>query len=252
MKTRKLGGTDLNLTTIGLGTWAIGGGDWTFGWGRRTIRVDGSDYPRDESGINWVDTAPAYGLGAQRRSRRQGAEAFPQTADCGDKNAASCGTIKADLHVLNAKTIKQEVGSSLKRLDIDVYRPVSDTLAGPGHGTRGGVGKQIGKAVKEGKLRYAGSATAISRSSNASSRFIRWHRCSRLYSMIERGAERSRPAGLLPRSEHRIVATAHTEGFVDRQIHADAIHGLPGTTTGRNDPIFKEPRLSANFELVEN
>jgi aryl-alcohol dehydrogenase-like predicted oxidoreductase len=64
MKTRKLGGTNLNLTTIGLGTWAIGGGDWTFGWGPQDDKESTEAIIRAiELGINWVDTAPAYGLG---------------------------------------------------------------------------------------------------------------------------------------------------------------------------------------------
>jgi len=58
------GGTDLNLTTIGLGTWAIGGGDWTFGWGPQDDKESTEAIIRAiELGINWVDTAPAYGLG---------------------------------------------------------------------------------------------------------------------------------------------------------------------------------------------
>ena len=64
MKTKQLGKTGVELTCVGLGTWAIGGGDWRFGWG-----------PQDESdaiaaiqravelGINWIDTAPVYGGG---------------------------------------------------------------------------------------------------------------------------------------------------------------------------------------------
>ena len=63
MQQRKLGYTDLNLTTIGFGAWAIGG-PWDFGWGPQdddesiaTIQA-GLD-----AGINWIDTAPAYGLG---------------------------------------------------------------------------------------------------------------------------------------------------------------------------------------------
>ena len=64
MKTRKLGWTDLNLTTIGLGTWAIGGGDWLFGWGPQDDAESLAAILRGiELGINWIDTAPAYGLG---------------------------------------------------------------------------------------------------------------------------------------------------------------------------------------------
>ncbi|MHC5156666.1 MAG: aldo/keto reductase, partial [Planctomycetota bacterium] len=63
MRTRRLGNTDLELTVIGLGTWAIGG-SWQFGWGPQ----DDADSIRTilaamDGGINWIDTAPIYGCG---------------------------------------------------------------------------------------------------------------------------------------------------------------------------------------------
>src|SRR5690606_41665325 len=68
LPTRALGRSSLNLTTIGLGTWAMGGGGWTFAWGDqddtesvRAIRA-GLD-----AGINWIDTAAVYGHGRAER-----------------------------------------------------------------------------------------------------------------------------------------------------------------------------------------
>ena len=64
MQQRQLGNSSLNFSTVGIGTWAIGGGDWKFGWG-----------PQDEDeaieailtgtrlGINWIDTAAVYSMG---------------------------------------------------------------------------------------------------------------------------------------------------------------------------------------------
>ena len=68
MQCRQLGNTELYFTTIGLGTWAIGGGDWKFGWGPQDPNeaVDGL-LAGLELGINWIDTAPVYGNGASER-----------------------------------------------------------------------------------------------------------------------------------------------------------------------------------------
>ena len=86
MKTRKLGRTDLNLTTIGLGTWAIGGGDWPFGWGPQDDKESTEAIIRAiESGINWVDTVPAYGLGHSEEVVGKALKKFPTAADCGDE-----------------------------------------------------------------------------------------------------------------------------------------------------------------------
>ena len=65
MRTRRLGTSGLELTTIGVGTWAIGGGDWNFGWGNQDQQqaIDGIRRGL-ELGINWIDTAAVYGAGA--------------------------------------------------------------------------------------------------------------------------------------------------------------------------------------------
>src|SRR5579862_1079310 len=64
MKKRRLGNSDLNITVLGFGAWAIGGGDWQFGWGPQ----DDNDsiaaiHEALEAGVNWIDTAAIYGLG---------------------------------------------------------------------------------------------------------------------------------------------------------------------------------------------
>ena len=63
MKFRKLGKSDLILSEVGLGTWAIGGGDWGMGWGDQTKSDSkAAIFEALESGVNWIDTAHAYGL----------------------------------------------------------------------------------------------------------------------------------------------------------------------------------------------
>jgi aryl-alcohol dehydrogenase-like predicted oxidoreductase len=64
MKTRQLGQSDLNITRIGIGAWAIGGGKWEFGWGPQDDQQSISAIRAGlDLGINWIDTAAAYGLG---------------------------------------------------------------------------------------------------------------------------------------------------------------------------------------------
>ena len=68
MRTRQLGTTDLQITPVGFGAWAIGGPDYIFGWGPQedTDSVDAIHRAVD-AGINWIDTAPVYGLGRSER-----------------------------------------------------------------------------------------------------------------------------------------------------------------------------------------
>ena len=121
MQIRKLGWTDLNLSIIGLGTWAIGGSGWDDAWGPQNDRDSISAIRRAlELGINWIDTAPVYGLG---HSEEVVAEALK-----GLKNkpiiATKCGLVwdkdkETSLH-LKEKSIRSEIEASLKRLKVDV------------------------------------------------------------------------------------------------------------------------------------
>ena len=61
---RRLGNSDLSITPIGFGSWAIGGGGWTFGWGGQDDSDSGAAIREAlDAGINWIDTAAVYGLG---------------------------------------------------------------------------------------------------------------------------------------------------------------------------------------------
>src|SRR3954463_3030890 len=64
MTTKQLGNSDMNITPLGVGAWAIGGGGWAFGWGPQDDNASIATMRHAlELGINWIDTAAAYGLG---------------------------------------------------------------------------------------------------------------------------------------------------------------------------------------------
>ncbi|MGD8395171.1 MAG: aldo/keto reductase, partial [Candidatus Eiseniibacteriota bacterium] len=122
MRTRKLGKTALELTTVGLGTWAIGGGNWSFAWGPQDDDASIATIRRAlDLGVNWVDTAPAYGLGHS--------EEIVGRAIRGRRDdvivATKCGLVwdegKREVYGrLTADSVRREIDDSLRRLDIDV------------------------------------------------------------------------------------------------------------------------------------
>ena len=64
MKTKQLGNSDLSITPIGFGAWAIGGSGWEFGWGEQDDNQSVAAIHRAlELGVNWIDTAAVYGMG---------------------------------------------------------------------------------------------------------------------------------------------------------------------------------------------
>jgi aryl-alcohol dehydrogenase-like predicted oxidoreductase len=252
MKTRKLGWTDLNLTTIGLGTWAIGGGDWTWGWGPQDDEESMAAIIRSiEKGINWIDTAPAYGLGHSEEIVGKALKKLQRRPIVATKCGIEWDNNRKSTHELKGESIRREVEASLKRLGVDVidlyqiHWPEPDSELEPAW-------QQIANMVKEGKVRYAGVCNC---SIEQLKRIQPIHPVASLqppYSMIERGAEES---GLLDYCrEHNIGVVAYSpmqKGLLTGKFNKQRVQELPAEDHRRNDPNFQEPRLTANLDLVK-
>src|ERR1700722_12637889 len=127
MQTRKLGNSDLHITPVGYGAWAIGGAGWQFGWGSQDDNDSISAIHRSlELGVNWIDTAAVYGLGhsedvvARALKSWSGPRPYVFTK-CGLRWDAK-GNVKK---VLSPDSIRREVEDSLRRLSlgtIDLYQ----------------------------------------------------------------------------------------------------------------------------------
>src|ERR1700744_4324080 len=120
MKTKALGNSDLNLTPVGFGAWAIGG-DWQFGWGPQDETDSVAAIHRAlELGVNWIDTAAVSGLGHSEEIVARALASWPGRAPyvftkCGLKWDAQGQTHE----VLKAASIRQECEDSLLRLKVD-------------------------------------------------------------------------------------------------------------------------------------
>ena len=127
MKKNKLGNSDLMLSEIGLGTWAIGGGDWGMGWGRQDENDSiASILEALDQGINWIDTAHAYGFGVAEIAV---GKALKEFKDDEVIVATKCGVLPEEdnkpRRFISRKTILEEVDDSLRRLGrdyIDLYQ----------------------------------------------------------------------------------------------------------------------------------
>jgi aryl-alcohol dehydrogenase-like predicted oxidoreductase len=121
MKTRRLGNSELNITLIGFGAWAIGGGDWQFGWGHQNDADSIAAIHRAlELGINWIDTAAVYGLG---HSEEVVAKALTQWGGRRPNIFTKCVRVwndKGEIATsLKAESIRKECENSLHRLGVD-------------------------------------------------------------------------------------------------------------------------------------
>ncbi len=156
MRTRQLGNSDLHLSEIGLGAWAIGGGGYAFGWGDQdTVDSIATIHRAFDVGVNWIDTAAIYGLG---HSERVVGEAIK-----GRRNdfiiATKCSFVWDDnrniTNSLKAESVRAECEASLKRLGVDhidlyqIHFPNDDERIEEGWA-------EIGRLIEEGKVRYGG------------------------------------------------------------------------------------------------
>lgn len=164
MKVQELGNSDLEITAIGVGAWAIGGGQGEFGWGPQEDNESiAAIHAALDYGMNWIDTAAAYGLGHSEtvvgravRGLRQRPYVFTKCSLVWDES----GKIS---HNLQADSIRAEAEASLKRLNvdtIDLYQIHWPTWQGhPESASPGSIEEAVGAMAKlraEGKIRHIG------------------------------------------------------------------------------------------------
>ena len=251
MQTRKLGWTDLDLSIVGLGTWAIGGSGWKYAWGPQDDRESVSTIRHAlELGINWIDTAPAYGLGHSEEVVGKALKELRDKPIVATKCSRVWGKDGSLSGCLKKESIRSEVEASLRRLKIDVidlyqiHWPVPDEDTEEAWST-------IGDLIKEGKVRYAGVSNF---SVEQLKRIQPIHPVASLqppYSMIERGTEEE----LLDRCSANnigvIVYSPMQKGILTGNFTRGRVRNLPEDDHRREDRHFREPELSANLELVE-
>ena len=253
MQTRKLGYTDLYLTTVGLGTWAIGGGGWAYGWGPQ----DDADSIRTiqralDLGINWIDTAAVYGLGHS--------EEIVGKAIRGRRDqviiATKCGLVWDEGSTtpygrLKAWSVRQEVEASLRRLGVDVIDLYQIHWPNPDEDIEE-AWATIADLVREGKIRYAGVSNF---SVEQMKRIQPIHPIASLqppYNMLRRDIE----AEILPFCAANdigvIVYSPMASGVLTEKFSRQWVASLPDDDWRKKySGHLQEPELSANLALVE-
>jgi aryl-alcohol dehydrogenase-like predicted oxidoreductase len=252
MQKRKLGFSELYLTTIGLGTWAMGGGDWKFGWGPQDDMASvKAIHAALDQGINWIDTAAIYGHGR--------AEEVVGRAIKGIRNeviiATKCGRVwEGDSREigksLRADSIRREVEASLKRLAIEVidlyqiHWPEPDEEIEEGWGT-------VADLVKEGKIRYGGVSNF---SLEQLKRAQAIHPITSLqppYSMLRREIEEEIMAYCGSNQIGIIAYSPMQAGLLTGKFTKERAAGLPESDWRSRHPFFMEPQLSVNLQTID-
>jgi aryl-alcohol dehydrogenase-like predicted oxidoreductase len=253
MKTRTLGNSDLDITSIGFGAWAIGGGDWEFGWGDQDDADSIAAIHRAlERGINWIDTAAIYGLG---HSEEVVAKALASWHGDRPYIFTKCGMIWDDKrqvgYSLKAASIRKECENSLRRLrveTIDLYQIhwSADDLAETEEGWT-----TLAKLQEEGKVRWIGVCNFNMEELRRAQAIAPITSLQPPYSLIRRDIENE----VLPYCQQNgigvIAYSPMASGLLTGAMTRERAAALPEKDWRSKNPEFKEPKLSKNLALVE-
>jgi len=250
METKQFGNTDMMITRIGFGAWAIGGGNWAFAWGPQDDGEAIAAIRRAvENGMNWIDTAAVYGLGHSEELVGKAIKGMNQKPYIFTK----CGLIWDDKRKssqnIQAESIRKECEASLHRLNVDaidlyqVHWPVDADLEE--------AWGMMEKLRSEGKVRFIGV-------SNYSVEQIR--KCMKIapvsslqppYSLINRDCEKE----ILPFCKENgigvIVYSPMGSGLLTGTMTRERINAMPSDDWRKNSSHFQEPALTRNLALVE-
>jgi aryl-alcohol dehydrogenase-like predicted oxidoreductase len=254
-KKRLLGSSGIEITTVGLGTWAIGGGGWLFGWGQQDDDASIAAIRRGvELGINWIDTAAIYGLGHSEEVVGQALARIPSSqrplvfTKCGltgDRGKP----FEAPRRDLRPETIRHECEASLRRLGverIDLYQfhwpddigtAVEDSWS------------EMRRLMQEGKIRAAGVSNFTV---PLLERCERAHHVDSLqppFSAIRRGAAEELIPWCASHGTGVIVYSPMQSGLLTDQFTAERVARFAKDDWRRNTPEFQEPNLSRNLRL---
>ena len=252
METKTLGNSDLRITPIGFGAWAIGG-DWEFGWGPQDDGQSVAAIHRAlELGMNWIDTAAAYGLG---HSEEVVARALQGWRGQRPYVFTKCGRIwnaqgKVD-YSLRRDSIRRECEASLRRLKtdlIDLYQihwpaeDLNETIEG---------WTTLLALQMEGKVRWVGLCNASVEEMEKLQSVAHITSLQPPYSLIRRGVETAQLPWCQKENVGVIVYSPMASGLLTGKMTRERISALPKTDWRTRNDQFKEPKLSENLKLVD-
>jgi len=252
MLKRKLGNSDLHVTPIGFGAWAIGGGGWAFGWGSQED-ADSIAAIREaiDLGINWIDTAAVYGLGHSEEVVAKALVGVSQRPYVFTK----CGRVwdeKGQIGKrLRAASIRAECEASLRRLKVDVIDLYQMHWPEPDEDVEEGWQTML-KLKEEGKVRWVGVSNFSVDQMTRASKFGPITSLQPPYSLIRTEVEDS----ILPYSlKHKIGVIAYSpmaSGLLTGKMTRERVAAMP-TDDWRKEKNrnYQEPLLTRNLALVE-
>jgi aryl-alcohol dehydrogenase-like predicted oxidoreductase len=251
METKQLGNSDLQITRLGVGAWAMGGGGWAFAWGPQDDAESiAAIRAAVESGINWIDTAAVYGLGHSETVVARALEGLSPRPYVFTKCARIWGEDRQIGKSLKADSIRRECEASLKRLHtdvIDLYQihwPEPDEDVEEGWST-------LAKLRAEGKVRWIGVSNFNASQLARAQAIAPVTSLQPPYSMLAREIEAEVLPYCLQHHIGTIVYSPMKSGLLSGSMTRERIAAMPADDFRQRTPHFQEPLLTRNLALVE-
>jgi len=251
LETTELGHTGLEITRIGFGAWAIGGGDWEFGWGPQDEDESLAAIQHAvEQGVNWIDTAAAYGFGRSEQVVGRALEGLRERPYVFTKCSLLEGPGRTVLHSLKRDSILREADASLKRLGIEAIDLYQIHWPNPEGEIEEGWAA-LAELKEQGLVRHIGVSNFDVDQLRRIQQIAPVETLQPQYSLIERDPERE----LLPYAEREgigvIVYSPMGSGLLTGRMTRERIENMGADDWRKRDPRFQEPALADHLALVE-
>ena len=248
---RKLGNSDLEITALGIGAWAIGGSGWAFSWGDQ----DDTDsiaaiHAGLDAGLNWIDTAAVYGLGHSEEVVGEALRGISKKPYIFTKCERAWNQERQIVPSLKAASVRKECEDSLRRLQVDVIDLYQVHWPEPDADIEEGW-TEMAKLKEEGKVRWIGVSNFNVEQMKRAMKIAPITSLQPPYSMLVRKIE---PEILPFVHEHgigTIVYSPMRAGLLTGKMTRERAQNLPADDWRSRDKDFQEPNLTRNLALVD-
>lgn len=248
---KKLGNSDMEITSVGFGSWAVGGTGWSHAWGSQDDQDSVSAIHQAlDLGVNWIDTAAVYGLGHSEEVVARALKGYSGTQPYVFTKCSMVWDDKREVgHSLKADSIRRECEASLKRLGTDVIDLYQIHWPNPDEDIEEGW-TEMARLQSEGKVRWIGVSNFSVEQMKRAAAIAPITSLQPPYSMLRRKIE----AEILPYAGENnigvIVYSPMLSGMLTGGMTRERAEALPADDWRSRNPEFQEPRLSRNLALV--
>ena len=252
MDLKTLGQSDLKLSPIGIGAWAIGGGGWAFSWSDQDDQVSiRSIHAALDAGMNWIDTAAVYGLGHSEEVVAEAIKTYPGNKPYVFTKCERAWTADRQIiKVLKRDSIFRECEDSLRRLQVDTIDLYQIHWPEPDEDIEEGWGA-LAELQRQGKVRWIGVSNFNASQMKRAAAIAPITSLQPPYSMIRREVEAETLPYVHANGIGVIAYSPMGSGMLTGSMTRERVANLPSDDWRTRSAFFQEPLLSRNLKIVD-